>query len=66
MARGVVERGVNIGGCPGKDKGVQIFESSGQLVGRKLDRHGNGLAFGSGDGGQVILELVRNLVGFFV
>ena len=66
MARGAVERRIHVGGGAGENEGVQIFHLGGELVWRKLERHRDGLAIGGGDGGEVILKLVGDPVGFLV
>jgi hypothetical protein len=66
MARGAVKRRIHIGGSAGEDEGVQIVDLCGEFVWRKLERHVDGLGLGCGDGGEVILKLVRDGVGLFM
>src|SRR5712664_1656017 len=66
VTRGAIERRIHIGGSAGEDKSVQVFDLGGELVWGKLERQRDGFALCGSDGGGVILELVRDLVGFLV
>src|SRR5215467_12858766 len=61
----VVQRRVDVGRAARENEGIYLGNLIGKLRLREFEGNGNGLAFCLFDGGEVILELVRNVLLFF-